>query len=113
MKQYGLCIDCYESITNPICVNCFIKQINHWLKDNRLNPETKKVLIYEIKKELNNINNREAETTCTVCHKNDVSICSYCFFLRVNKILTKLHMSKELKNQFLEIFNYRQGNEEY
>ena len=115
MNNLGLCTDCHESISNPICLNCFLKQINHWLTDNRIKSRTKNALIKEIEKEFFKeiYNNPENEIECALCGREEVSVCSYCFFLKVNRILKKLNIGKKQIDEFMEIFNYRQWQEDY
>ena len=54
-----------------------------------------------------------SEIECISCGNNYVTICSYCFFLNVSRILAREKLKTSLINEFLELFNYRQGHEEY
>jgi len=114
MSEYGLCTDCYEAITNPICDNCFVIQINHWLRDVGVIPSKRKVVIDNIRKELaKSLESPEEITDCLICGRESVSICSYCFFLSVSKILKQINLDKELTKNFIEVFDYRQGYDSY
>lgn len=115
MNNQGLCIDCHESISNPICLNCFLKQINHWLIDNKIKPKTKNNLIKEIEKAFFKeiYHNPENEMECILCEREEVTVCSYCFFFKVIKILERFNIGKKQLNEFSEIFNYRQWQDDY
>jgi hypothetical protein len=115
MVNYGLCEECFESITHPVCKNCFIIQIENWLRDNEVSENEKKELIKRIKKEFSKekIKASDEETICTICKKIEVSLCPYCFFLNVGKILEKLKISRRIRKEFLEVFNYRNFDDEF
>jgi len=110
----GICTECTEAISDPICLDCFLNQMEDWMIDEDIDPQTKRILIKEIKKEFNEYeNNPEFETICTICQRQEVSICSYCFFLKIVRILKKIKLSKKKVETFREIFNYRQWHEDY
>jgi hypothetical protein len=109
MKNLELYNDCFESISDPICLDCFLIQINKWLKNKPINIKTKRILITEIRKEFfkENKHTPEYEVTCVSCREKKVSTCPYCLFLKVNNLLRKMNFEKELIEEFLEIFNYK------
>jgi hypothetical protein len=113
--QDVLCKNCFESITNPICKDCFIIQIDYYLKDKKINNEERKLILNKINVQLSTeaFNNPEEQTECILCKKEEVSVCSYCLFLRISRILKKIGIKKELTDDFLKSFNYRHWIEEY
>jgi len=44
--------------------------------------------------------------SCVLCHKEEVKICSYCFFVKVAKIMKRTKLSEELIQALLADFNY-------
>lgn len=100
-----VCINCYESVTDPVCGHCFLNQIKLWLRDLDIDPVAKDVIINTIKKG-NSIDSINA-TECIICDQQNVSICAYCFFLKSYRILLELNFPKEKVEEFLETFNYR------
>ena len=111
ITEQNLCVQCYESITNPICEECHLKEIKHWLEDRKLSGLTKSIIISAIKAAMpkESIN----ENKCILCGNNTLSTCSYCFFLISARVLKELNLSRELVEEFLETFNYTLGHEEY
>ena len=110
MKQEitNLYEDLQESIENPICFDCFSKQIQ--TKNLSIDSGTKQLLLNEIKKEYINRSSHTPDylVKCSLCKKNRVSVCPYCFLQRINNILTEQKLSDKQINHFLEIFYNRQ-----
>jgi hypothetical protein len=100
------CEVCMQPITNPICVGCYIKQIEAWLKDIHMTAIPRSVIISQIKK--NMVFDSLNEEECVICRKDSVSICSYCFFKQVSIILHKMEVRAEFVDVFLASFNYVQ-----
>jgi len=98
------CSVCLEPITNPVCVNCYIKEIYAWMQGMRIKEVPRNVVIEIIKRKLSFNTNNESE--CILCGNEDVGICSYCFFSMGERILKELNFSKKLIEDFNEIFNY-------
>ncbi len=112
LSQQELCIICLDPITNPICEECHINEIETWLIDLNLTKE----MIRKTKKEIRKIKTKKEylnESYCVICQKQRISTCSYCFFLRVAKKLKKLNFPYQYIEDFLEIFNYRHGHSDY
>lgn len=112
MEIQHLCINCFEGITNPVCEKCFLKQIEYWLIDRKVGSESRKIIIKNIKNQMPKGETLN-EIECIICGKENVSLCSYCFFLKVVKVLKTLHFKEDAMENFLEIFNYSLGHEEY
>lgn len=99
-----------QQITNPICMGCYIKQIDAWLKDIHMTAIPRSVIISQLKKNMkyDSVN----ETECVICKKDNVSVCSYCFFKRVSRILHGMEVRAEFIDTFLASFNYVQSYEQ-
>jgi len=100
------CINCKRRIINPVCIQCRLRQIHAWLNDQKIIlPEKKELLLKEtatfFPKKSDNI------MMCIYCKKNNVSVCTYCFFSRFEKLLLKLDISASSIDSFQKIFNYR------
>jgi hypothetical protein len=109
-KNYN-CIICLEPITNPVCIECYLKEINSWLQENIENKITRQIILLSI---INKIPKTPfKKDLCILCGKNEVTTCSYCFFLKTLEILKKLELSRETMNSFKETFNYSLGHAEY
>lgn len=111
MEEQNFCVQCYESITNPVCEKCHMEEVKIWLQDTGLDSMTKSVILTSIKSAMpiETMN----ENVCILCDKSTLSTCSYCFFLISARVLKELNLGKEIIEHFLESFNYRLGHSEY
>ena len=105
----GFCENCIEIITNPICPKCFMKQVNYWLIDLKANKFARKIIMDKIKEELSNETLNKTE--CIICKNEKVSLCSYCIFLKIVRILKEFNFDKQLTEDFQEIFDYHLDGE--
>lgn len=111
MHLQNLCSKCSQVITNPVCERCHIREVEEWFRDVRISGIHKNLVLNKIKREFSNesIN----DDTCIICGNETLSTCSYCFFLAIARILKELNFPDKIVKEFLEVFNYRQGHEEY
>ena len=109
--EQNLCVQCYDTITNPVCEECHMKHVARWLKDSPLDIKEKRELMCEIKASLP----QEAmnENICILCGKNTLSVCSYCFFLDAARVIKKRINSKIALQSFLAMFDYQKGHDSY
>jgi len=99
-----LCSICYEPISNPICPVCLTTQLDAWLTLYPNYHQLKKILIPKIRKF---IRNHISETSiCIKCHKNQASICPYCFTEFILDTLREINVSREMLKEFLVFFNF-------
>ncbi len=104
MNTQELCTQCYQGITNPVCTKCHTKQLALWLNDNCVNPKIIFYIIRKIKKDfVPNCKNREL---CILCNKEILSLCTYCYFFKIENALNSLNFAESSIEKFLEIFNY-------
>ena len=101
MFSSNSCATCGDSITDPICRNCYIKQTQILLQDLKINPMIKNFIFNKIKKEypIDTLN----DTECILCKKESVTLCRYCFSVILMKILSEINFPEDL----IEIFRYK------
>ncbi|MBM3234177.1 hypothetical protein FJZ19_03715 [Candidatus Pacearchaeota archaeon] len=100
-----VCEVCLHPISNPICVECYLKHVASWLGDFGFSERKAVKILGRIRQRLP----RETmnEYRCIVCGKNDASICMYCAFLATSKIFLKLNAPKKYLDVFLESSNFK------
>lgn len=84
------CIECRESITNPICPVCLAKEMKNW------KPSIRKYLTTP---EYNNNG-----VNCLICGKG-MSICAHCFCRDVYDDL--MEEEPEIAEEFVDMFDFR------
>lgn len=109
-KNYS-CVICLEPITNPVCLNCYLKEINVWAQEEIPSDIKRKFLLLSILERIPE--NYFEKDICILCGNEEVTICSYCFFLKTLEILKKLDFPERTINSFRETFNYSIGHAEY
>ncbi|MDP2924945.1 MAG: hypothetical protein Q8N99_01090 [Nanoarchaeota archaeon] len=109
MNKSNICINCFSKIENPVCIDCYLEQINFWLRDSDISKEHKKVIMCEIKKRNNNEikDSLRENARCIICHREKPTLCSYCFFLKIDNTMRVLNETKKISGNFLDVFNYR------
>jgi hypothetical protein len=87
-----------------------MKQIEAWLKYINMTEIPRKVIISQIRKNISfdSLN----ETECVVCGKDNVGVCSYCFFNKVSRILSNMKLKNDFIEDFLASFNYVHSHEQ-
>ncbi len=113
-RQTGMqnfCTKCSQVITNPVCERCHMSEVKHWLRDLKIDEIPKKLVIEKLRKEFTP--ETFNDDFCVICGKETLSTCSYCFFLTVARVLKELNFPDRVVARFLEVFNYRHGNEDY
>jgi hypothetical protein len=106
MFNSNSCVICNDSISDPVCRSCYIKQIRVLLNDMQMHPIAKVIILNKIKNKfpVETLNNTE----CILCRKDNVTICRYCFSILLRDILRELNFSEEM----IENFGYNEINEE-
>lgn len=105
------CMRCFEPITNPVCVRCHLEEIRFFLNDAEVDKDLRKEIIDDIRSYVRGESLHEEN--CILCQKENLSVCSYCFFLISAKVIKKWLGNGEILANFLEIFNYQFGHEDY
>ena len=98
-------MNCYRGITNPICGECYTKQLSAWLSEIENSLKIIGYIIKKVRGELPSENTND--TFCILCNEKMVCLCTYCFFFNVEKILKESNLPREKIAQFLTAFNYK------
>lgn len=104
VKITSLCTDCVQIITNPICPNCFSKQVIAWLRDKKVSEEKMKKMQELFRKLIMNTEEAPSDIRCILCDCKKVNLCVYCFTNRAYRILDQ-NTSEKTKGEFKEDFN--------
>lgn len=96
--QIGDCVVCGDVITNPICVSCLQKEMEHWLLDRK--PEVSS-LIKNTTACFKSYTHDVME--CVICGEN-MNVCAHCYSKDVIDFIKK---DKKLVREFLTQFNYQ------
>ena len=110
-KDNDLCVKCLEPISNPVCVNCYMKEIISWMDDEEMDPLAKSIVSSAIERRTRT--DTDNYTKCVLCKKENLTLCSYCFFLISIRTLNELNFPRDKIEKFLEIFNYRITHSDY
>ena len=89
---YNRCVECNDTISNPVCPDCLAKQI--------------KVVLEEIAPQLSNKVIRgdiEGETRCLSCG-NKMGLCAHCYCMDVYQQLAE--KDEEVAEEFLSRFDF-------
>ena len=97
------CVLCLQTITNPICKDCYMAQLKAFLNHIGINKKKTK----EVLKKVNNKMTYESlnDERCIKCKKR-TTICSYCFFYHTGKILRKMNFNKDFMQVYEATFDY-------
>jgi len=77
--------------------------MEYWLEDLDTKVEKKEIL-----ETIKRVITKESlnETKCVICGGEEVSICSYCAFVRVSKFLENFGLNEKVLENFEDIFNH-------
>jgi hypothetical protein len=98
-----VCASCFQGITNPVCEKCYTKQLALWLNDYASDANSTEKIVGKIRL---NFSHKSDETVCINCQKENVSICTYCYFFKIESLLRNSNLPEEIMESFLEVFNY-------
>ena len=97
------CVVCGDSISDPVCRGCYIKQTEillttYFINDLNLPEIANEIILRKIKNKFpTEILN---DTECILCGKDNVSICRYCFSIILTNILRGLNFTEEMIENF-------------
>ena len=96
MKQINsTCMECGESITNPICPECIVEQAIACLADKQISGKLAEKELWKINKKLAAIlkaNYTEVGVDCISC-KSTFAVCPHCTARYLKDILSRYHFS--------------------
>lgn len=98
-----VCSSCFQGVSNPVCEKCYTKQLAFWLKDYAPNNQALNKIVKKIKSDFSY---DQTDTACINCEQEKVSICTYCYFFKIERILRNSKLPEEIMDSFLEVFNY-------
>lgn len=101
----SLCTDCVQVMTNPICPRCFSRHVNYWLRDKNLSNKDVKEISIEMKSVINEAEESPADTSCIVCGKRKVNLCTFCFTNKARRVMERTLRSADILEDFEEDFN--------
>jgi hypothetical protein len=104
MENDESCEICLHVISNPICIDCYLKHAKLWLQDFGLNEKQIERVMEKIQEKLPKETLNEHE--CIICGKQKVGVCIYCAFLRTSSILLKLNAPTKAVEAYLESANF-------
>lgn len=106
MNQKNVCRICSQNISHPVCGHCYSRHISYALNDLNIAIKDKMKIEARIKKIFKDSPN---EDKCVICSKETTSICTYCCFLNVSRILSEFDVKDT--NTF-DIFNFQIDEDE-
>ena len=101
----SLCTNCVQVMTNPICPSCFSKHIDYWLRDKNLSQKDIEEIMSKMANVINEAEESPADTSCIVCEKKKVNLCTFCFTNKAKRVMEKTLRSTEVLDEFEEDFN--------
>ena len=98
MFSSNSCMVCEDSISDPVCRNCYLKQIKILLDDLKMHTIAKEIILNKIKNKfpIETLNNIE----CILCRKDNVAICRYCFSIILRDILRESNFTENSIEEF-------------
>ena len=106
-----VCIICSQAITNPVCEKCHTKQLSLWINDQNIPPHAAQRIVGNVKKKFSI--EPQNNSFCIICSQEIVSVCTYCFFFKVESVLRDAGLQEESLEEFLQTFNYELYEENY
>ena len=104
-ERFYECLECDESVSNPLCPICMTQEIDAWLASYP--SEIRNKIIKQLKDYVKKTHNIKGESTkCITCNKKTASLCPYCFTSYAYKELKKLKVARMILKEFLQFFNY-------
>ena len=110
MEKNEVCEICNRPITNPLCNRCRTKHFVLWLNDYDIEIEKRLFLTKKIREKFFFESGNESE--CILCKNEVVSTCTYCYFLKVEKLIKELRLPRKTLEDYTLVFNYRLYGEE-
>ena len=92
------CMICGDSISDPVCGKCYIKQTEVLLNDLDLHEVANEIILRKIKNKFSTETLNDTE--CILCRKDKVAICRYCFSIYLRDLLRRLNFTEEIIEKF-------------
>jgi hypothetical protein len=93
------CMICFDSISDPMCTNCYIKQTKILFRElNSHSLDNDDIL--DILKRKYSLLERDEGSLCILCSQKKTSVCRYCYSIFLRKILEEFKFSEEMIHEF-------------
>jgi hypothetical protein len=92
------CTICGDSISDPVCKGCYLKQTEILLNDLSSHRMANKIILKKIKNRLPI--ETPNDTECILCRKDNVAVCRYCFSIILTNILRDSNFTEEMIENF-------------
>lgn len=94
---YPVCMECGDSISNPVCHECLKEQMFAYLADKRINGRMDEKTYMALRKAIGSLvrrlwSYRDTGIKCIGCQET-LAICPYCFVRHVRGILASFGLS--------------------
>ena len=94
---YPVCMECGDSISNPVCHDCLKEQMFAYMVDKIVNKKMSKQDYAKMKAAIAKLNNRlwgyrDTGIECIKC-SGSLAICPYCYVRHVKTLLTSFDFS--------------------
>jgi hypothetical protein len=99
------CIYCYSDITNPVCLDCYLKQFKTWIRNESLDKNMQRNILLNLRKRLMKETLHSDE--CIICNNEQVNICFYCFSKEAYHLIIDNKANKSTADSFLDVFSYK------
>lgn len=106
MHSNHLCTNCLHTISNPICGVCFLRELEIWLRDNKIIKKEQTKILKDMRNAIDQLGENPSQLDCVICNSRKVDLCMYCLVWKTKRILQKHIHQKKVLNHFDEIFNY-------
>jgi len=99
-----VCYECDETITEPICEECFEKEVYRWISEKKIDHTKKKEILALLNRTVNDVRLLpESEFFCVICFQKMHNICAYCLMKQTYETIGQ-HVKEE---EMMLIFNYK------
>lgn len=98
MFNSNSCAICSYTITDPVCLRCYIKQTEVVLNDLKLRSMAREIILKKVRDRfpIETLN----DTECVLCREENVTLCGHCFSVILTGILRKINFPKDLMENF-------------
>ena len=104
LSEEVLCISCYEIITNPVCLDCYLKQFRIWLLSKPIDKNLRNKIFFRLKKRFTKETLHKDK--CILCNRGQVKVCLDCFSTEVNRAIQKEQDNRVKINLHSKFLNY-------
>ena len=93
---------CKEGMENPVCLNCYNREVLEWLKDNIKHRYLISHIIRKASRRL--VLNRVGINYCIICGRKGFFVCKEDYFAEVKRILQEINIPDFVIDNFSKTF---------